>query len=903
MTDLVGKYLNHYRIDALLGEGGMGAVYKAMHLTLDLPVALKVMHANFARQHLFQQRFLQEAQMAAKLEHDSIIRVTDFGHADGLYYMVMALISGSTLSGYITEMMKNNQVVSLKETLLIMAQVADALAYAHRHEVVHRDIKPDNILIKHLELLPAAMDIPIRAIVTDFGLAKLMNNSMQSQTGSFLGTLPYMSPEQFTGDHIDGRSDIYSLGIMCFQLTTGRLPFSAKSPTDAALKHLQDPIPLPHKINPNLPASVEKIILKATAKRPFDRFQTAAEIGDAFRYSANQITRAELNEFNAPGAIFSLSAASLRHANQHHVLDHQSQSHQNDQLVISAQGKASQTISLTQSTLSVGRTQECTIRLDASGVSRRHAQIERTTTGWRIQDAGSANGTYLDNQKLSPNVPEAWQPGQMVRIGTYFLKWQPADGDHLPDKVNKINEERIIPTGAAQVISIPLNLEVIINPIRVEILPGDESTIQVELCNKGSSMAQFIFAIDGLPANWSTLSEDNVTLLPNGSATLSYALHPPYSIHAVANSYSYKLVVKSANDNLNQTTVSCQLVIPPITDITLKMTPASLENGGLCQITIKNDGNSSTSLQLTGRDPAEAIHFDAEGTTIHLKPGQIEHVPVNIGVKQRPFIGHTHTIPFQFIAKTNHGIQEAVTGQLNVKPLLPNWLAAVLGICLILLCSSSIWGYTAVSSKHKATIAAETAVVSTIFAQANINATLESEGTRRAESNFANPTASASGAGQQKPPFSEDCLTFTPSTVHLEENKGNWTIVSDGGALLFTSQQSAAEAALKIMQHYGINEQCFISRLSDTAPKYFLVNNHPPNGAYAGEDCAAYNTQALAIVQNNGAWQINDGTFTIFNFENNESDARLAFAVLNFYSFTHVCTVGQPNAAMIYFRQ
>ena len=184
-----------------------------------------------------------------------------------------------------------NQVVKLNETLDLVAQVADALGYAHRQGIIHRDVKPDNILVQSLERAWHPGGLPLRAVVTDFGLAKLLEGGMDTQSNIMMGTLPYMSPEQVTGDPLDGRSDLYALGVVLYQLATGKLPFDIKSPTDAVIKHLNEHPPDPHELHPNFPIEVENIILKTLAKQPNDRYQTGEELARALRTASKSIAK------------------------------------------------------------------------------------------------------------------------------------------------------------------------------------------------------------------------------------------------------------------------------------------------------------------------------------------------------------------------------------------------------------------------------------------------------------------------------------------------------------------------------------------------------------------------------------------------------------------------------------
>jgi len=280
-----GQQIENYRIDSVLGEGGMGTVYRATDVNLMRPVAVKVMHGELAGDSAFQERFLHEARTAARLDHPSIVRIYHFGREDGLLYIVMELVDGLSLGAYLRQLAKLNQVVRLDEALSLIAQAADALGYAHRHGVIHRDVKPDNILVKRIDQPIRPGDPPLLAMVTDFGLAKLHEAESDAEHGLMMGTLPYMSPEQALGLPVDGRSDIYSLGVILYQLATGKLPLDIRTPERAIQAHQFESVPAPHLINPAVPPSVDAVIVRALARRADNRYQTAEELAADLRAS------------------------------------------------------------------------------------------------------------------------------------------------------------------------------------------------------------------------------------------------------------------------------------------------------------------------------------------------------------------------------------------------------------------------------------------------------------------------------------------------------------------------------------------------------------------------------------------------------------------------------------------
>ena len=289
--NLVGQVIDQFQIHSVLGEGGMGIVYRATDLNLRRNVAIKFVHRHLARRPEFVERFRREAQTVARFNHPSIVQIFSSGYAQQVQmpYMVMEYIPKGSLTRFIKRMEARNQQLEIREVLLLVAQIADALAYAHRHKTVHRDIKPDNILLRSVDTTEQK-GLPVRAVVTDFGLVKLRDaNSGLTATGNIMGTLAYMSPEQCRGDDLDGRSDIYSLGIMLFQLVTGSLPFKSTSQAKAIHDHIYTAPPPPTAIRPDLPPSVAYILDKVLAKDPADRYQLSSEFAYALRQSAETL--------------------------------------------------------------------------------------------------------------------------------------------------------------------------------------------------------------------------------------------------------------------------------------------------------------------------------------------------------------------------------------------------------------------------------------------------------------------------------------------------------------------------------------------------------------------------------------------------------------------------------------
>ncbi|ESU33092.1 hypothetical protein G3A_08590 [Bacillus sp. 17376] len=262
---IIGKRISgRYKIKDMIGGGGMANVYLAHDMILDRDVAVKMLRLDFANDDEFIRRFHREAQSATSLAHPNIVSIYDVGEEDGLYYIVMEYVDGQTLKQYIQQ----HAPVPVEEALDIMKQLTSAISDAHHNHIVHRDIKPHNILI----------DSSGTVKITDFGIAMALSATSITQTNSVLGSVHYLSPEQARGGMANKKSDIYSIGIVMFELLTGRLPFSGESAVSIALKHLQSETPSLKRWNPQIPQSVENIVLKATAKDPFHRYDNVDEM-------------------------------------------------------------------------------------------------------------------------------------------------------------------------------------------------------------------------------------------------------------------------------------------------------------------------------------------------------------------------------------------------------------------------------------------------------------------------------------------------------------------------------------------------------------------------------------------------------------------------------------------------
>jgi len=265
---LIGKYIGKYEIQELLGKGGMGEVYRASHPTLGRDVAIKLIHLDHASNPATAVRFRREANVVAALRHPGIVQVYDFDIDDDMLYMVMEYVPGESLDQHLAGIHVQGRQIPLEEALRLFRLIAQAVAYAHRQGVIHCDLKPGNVLLTNQG----------QPVLTDFGIGRFISGERLTLTADIMGTPHYMSPEQASGGEVGPYTDVYALGVILYELTTGEIPFSGNTAMSIVYKHVNDPPPPPRSINPDLPQGVEQIIQKALTKDPAGRYTSAQEM-------------------------------------------------------------------------------------------------------------------------------------------------------------------------------------------------------------------------------------------------------------------------------------------------------------------------------------------------------------------------------------------------------------------------------------------------------------------------------------------------------------------------------------------------------------------------------------------------------------------------------------------------
>ena len=272
VSSWIGKSVgDRYQIEEIIGSGGMSTVFKATDPNLKRVVAVKMIHPHMSMDEDFIRRFEEEAKGVAQLRHPHIVQVYDFDHDEDAYYMILEFVPGESLAEYLARLEKSDRQMSNQEVVKYGSQICQAVDYAHQRGLIHRDLKPANVML----------NVYGEAILMDFGIAKIVGGTRHTATGAVIGTAMYMSPEQIKGMEIDHRTDIYSLGVMLFEMVSGKPPFQADSAMTLMMMHVNDPVPNLSQLRPDVPRGLVDVIEKALSKDRNDRYQSAAEMASA----------------------------------------------------------------------------------------------------------------------------------------------------------------------------------------------------------------------------------------------------------------------------------------------------------------------------------------------------------------------------------------------------------------------------------------------------------------------------------------------------------------------------------------------------------------------------------------------------------------------------------------------
>ena len=721
MEELIGQSLDRYQLVSLLGEGGMGAVFKARDITLQRDVAIKIMHPQFARRPDFQERFLQEARTAARMSHPGIVQVHDFGQARSHLYIVMEFIPGDNLRQMLQDLRATNQWIVLPEAIQIVQQVSLALDYAHRQGVLHRDIKPDNVMLK----AEPSEGLSYRPVITDLGLAKLAEGGLLTQEGMSMGTPAYMSPEQAMGQATDARSDVYSLGILLYELAVGRLPFRVKTITEAIRCHTKEPPPPPRSIRPDLPEPMERILLRALAKDPADRFPNAKALADALvdALPAASVATAPPTALAGAVSLMTQYQQSLVEARGSSILEEFPEPPADlsqDRVSILAQDHTIRSVSMKPGGLTIGRSADNDVALDDSKVSRHHARIEFDGTNYQVVDLNSTNGTYLANVKLLPGVAEVWTPDKALRIGDHWLRLEQArrpGGTAMFRSDGTMVAPSLIRSSAG-----PGRVGVFMERAQLSVEPGSSTTASVIVLNQGPVVDHFQTSVEGVPADWVPVIPPPVRLMPGAQQEVTLTIQPSRSPQSRAGRYPLAIRVASQDAPDQVAEVKGTLTVAAYSQFSSDLKLQRIRAGKPAQVTVQNQGNTRQTFTLAWQDRADELAFQPPQARLTVPEGQVAAAEFRAVPRQRRWIGGTKTYPFSAQVSSAEGETRTHNGEVLSSGLIPVWFPPFLFFICLLLAGAGALAYGWKSSQDAQ--ATQTAIASQTFGAQTAEATL-----------------------------------------------------------------------------------------------------------------------------------------------------------------------------------
>lgn len=689
MTSFIGRTINNrYRLDSLLGDGGMGTVYRAYDLNLERTVSVKLMHAHYARQDEFRTRLAQEARTAAQLDHPAIVKVFDFGDSDAGLFIAMEYVDGGSLREHLHRLQKMQKYLPLIQSLQIAAQIADALHYAHARGIIHRDVKPGNILLKRLSQPDQAHEQPFRAMLTDFGLVKLQEGTHLTQSGTTLGTPTYMSPEQCEGRELDGRADLYALGVVLYELVTNQLPFTFQTLAEAISTHNRGVMPPPARdIRADVPPVIDAILQKALAKSPNDRFTTGAEMASALRSAIISLE-------DAPTQVMSREEVS--------ILERVSEPPVGYELKIITPGHPDSVIPLIRSMVTIGRSVDNDVVLPTEGVSRHHARLQATPLGWEVVDLGGVNGTWLNDQRLRSNEPTPFPPGTQLRIGPYELLLQAPEIDRR--QTQPTVQTQLAGTTPPMAQNTPSSQQP--EPVALFLArdtlpsePGESLELKVEVVNRSSTDDRVTLRVHGLPTAWVTTPGEFIAVPAGEAVQLPILIRPPRHRSTPTGRQRFRVELVSQNHPQLKIGANASLILSPFVAFEARLEQSQVRLPATLLVSIHNTGNAPADFSLVARERQGGIRFHGERGRIRLQPGQVANVELDMEARSQSLFGGGEIYPFEVEVVSSAGGRQTLSGEARTGAMLP--VGLLYGLIFLITFACILGGLALLSSRDR----------------------------------------------------------------------------------------------------------------------------------------------------------------------------------------------------------
>lgn len=682
MTELIGQSLGSYQLEALLAAGPTGHLYSSRHVRLGRPAAIKLFAPDLVGRPGVRPRLLAALRDVAMLRHAHIAALYDVGDEEERLFVASELLAGGSLRALLHPAVRES--VPLATRLELVAQAADGLAAAHAAGVVHGAVKPESLwLERRLEDGPPVLKL------TDLGVAAALPEEA-------LGAPPYLSPERCRGEALDARADIYSLGVVLYELLVGAPPFNVRTLEAATEKHLRTrPVP-PRLVRPQLPAEVEAIALRCLAKAPADRFPDAAALAAALRQAAASLGPAPAAATPAAAATPPSPATTQLAATL--PLDEQPTVRVSAPIapnpaprvqVLGPQGAVLHTADLAAGALTAGRAPEHNLFLDDPLVSRDHLRLVWDGQRVVVTDLGSANGSFLGAARLTPGVPTPWDGQTPLRAGPFTLRLAPVAGQAPavdPLLAGLLGETvQVAPPPPPR--PVPARVELRVDQARATLTPGAPALIPLRLENSGPNTEEVVIAVEGVPGAWLREGDQQVIrLAPGAQAAASLTVLVPRTPEALAGDYNV-LVRARPLSGAEGGSAQLRWTVQPFQALDMRIAPPRADSQGPVeyQILLRNTGNASASYFLSFEDEDDLLGYALERDEVTLEPGETARVGLRVEAAGRLF-GSPQERPFSVRADDGRREVAVAEAQLVHLATLPAWVPAVaLGVLALAL--------------------------------------------------------------------------------------------------------------------------------------------------------------------------------------------------------------------------